>query len=163
GPAQERRRDAAHRPGGDGRGRSGRAGPRGGCPRASAVDRGDRRGGGRAHDAGCRRGRRPPGPRAGRGRRARRGDRPAGPAGRRGGGGEAGKVTSRMTPGLEDGKAPATKAKGEDGRSGGGPTTEALGEEGGPVTDAINENGGPSTRALGEEGGGRGVRIVPVF
>jgi hypothetical protein len=71
---------------------------------------------------------------------------------------EAGKVTSLMTPGLEDGKAPATKAKDEEG---GGPSTRAVGEEGGPATGALNEGGGPVTRRLGE--GGFGGRIVPVF
>jgi hypothetical protein len=75
---------------------------------------------------------------------------------------EAGKVTSRMTPGLEDGKAPApkpTEAKGEDG----GATSLRVGEEGGAVTDALNEGGGPITRALREGGRGVGAGIVPVF
>jgi hypothetical protein len=62
---------------------------------------------------------------------------------------EAGKVTSRMTPGLEDGKAPAPKP------------TEKGGEDAGPPTPPV-----ATTRALGEEGGrgGRGGRgIVPVY
>jgi hypothetical protein len=66
---------------------------------------------------------------------------------------EAGKVTSLLAPGLEDGKAPAknpTEAKGEDGGAGGGRLTERLGE------------GGATTRALGEEGGGMGRGVVPV-
>ncbi len=64
---------------------------------------------------------------------------------------EAGKVVSRMTPGLEDGgKAqPITKALNEQG----GPSTEAKNEEGGVSSTAIGEEGGPSTRAVGEEGG----------
>lgn len=84
---------------------------------------------------------------------------------------EAGKVTSRMQPGLEDGGAvvrppinqPVTQAIPEEGRA----TTLALGEEGNrPVpppaatTDALNEEGGevpaqpPArlTRALNEQG-----------
>jgi hypothetical protein len=68
---------------------------------------------------------------------------------------EAGKVTSRMAPGLEDGKAPAPKPtdkEGEGGGAGGGATTERLGEEG----------GGPVTRRLGEGGTGMGRGIVPV-
>jgi len=71
---------------------------------------------------------------------------------------EAGKVTSLMTPGLEDGKAPPTKEKGEDG--GGTVTTEALGEEGRAVTGALREGGGPLTRALREGGFGRGTVFV---
>jgi len=74
---------------------------------------------------------------------------------------EAGKVTSRMAPGLEDGKAPApkpTEAKNEDGVV----STQAVGEEGGPVTDALNEGGGPLTKALREGGRGVGAGIVPV-
>jgi len=82
---------------------------------------------------------------------------------------EAGKVTSRMQPGLEDGGAvvrppvnqPVTQAIPEEGRA----TTLALGEEGNkpvpqPMTDAVNEQGGevpaqpPArlTRALNEQG-----------
>jgi hypothetical protein len=71
---------------------------------------------------------------------------------------EAGKVTSRMTPGLEDGKAKPTDKEGE----GGGAATHRVGEGGGtaPPTAAINEGGGPITRRLGE--GGRGTNLVPV-
>lgn len=75
---------------------------------------------------------------------------------------EAGKVTSRFTPGMEDGGAggPSTERVGEEG----GPATAAVGEDGGPVatTLAIGEEGGPSTRALGEEGGRPPGRIIPV-
>jgi hypothetical protein len=60
---------------------------------------------------------------------------------------EAGKVTSRMTPGLEDGKAPKP--------------TDKEGEGGSPATTAINE-GGIATRALRETGGVAGRGIVPV-
>jgi hypothetical protein len=74
---------------------------------------------------------------------------------------EAGNVTSRAVPGLEDGGLPEpkpTEAKGEDG---GGPVTKALneggtsnglGEEGG-FTRAKGEGGGPVTGALNEGGG----------
>jgi hypothetical protein len=68
---------------------------------------------------------------------------------------EAGKVTSRMTPGLEDGKAPAPKATEAKGEDGGAASTEAVGEEGGPVV-------GPITRRLGEAGRGTLRGIVPV-
>jgi hypothetical protein len=73
---------------------------------------------------------------------------------------EAGKVTSRMTPGLEDGKAKPTDKEGE----GGGVVTQRVGEGGGtaPPTAAINEGGGATTRALREEGGIGGRGIVPV-
>ena len=67
---------------------------------------------------------------------------------------EAGRVTSKPTPGLEDGKKTTTLALKETG--GGGPTTKALGEEGGPkvTTRAIGEEGGrPLTRARFETGG----------
>src|ERR1051326_4846281 len=84
---------------------------------------------------------------------------------------EAGNVTSRAVPGLEDGGAPQpaklTEAKGEDGgdvtkalNEGGGPSTRALGEEGG-LTRALNEGGGPVTGAL-NEGGGPAVQVVQV-
>jgi hypothetical protein len=53
---------------------------------------------------------------------------------------EAGRVVSHPLPGMEDGRKPMTRARGEAG----GPTTKALGEEGGRPR--------PSTRALGEEG-----------
>jgi hypothetical protein len=76
---------------------------------------------------------------------------------------EAGKVTSRMTPGLEDGKAPAPKPTDKEGEGGtGGVTTQAVGEEGGPATTAINEAGVPLTKALRENGAGGGRGIVPV-
>jgi hypothetical protein len=52
---------------------------------------------------------------------------------------EAGNVTSKPAPGLEDGGA-------------GGATTERVGEEGGVITQALNEQG-VTTRAVGEEGG----------
>lgn len=73
---------------------------------------------------------------------------------------EAGRVTSRAVPGLEDGTAapvtqavreaggPLTRAANEDGRV----TTQAVGEEG-AATGALNENGGATTKAVGEEGG----------
>jgi hypothetical protein len=73
---------------------------------------------------------------------------------------EAGRVTSRMTPGLEDGKAKPTDKEGE---GGGATTTDRVGEGGtAPPTAAINEGGGATTRALREEGGGGGRGIVPV-
>jgi hypothetical protein len=70
---------------------------------------------------------------------------------------EAGNVTSRMVPGLEDGAAPKdqnqlTEAKGE----GGGLSTQALGEEGG-FTKALRERGGPIITDALNEGGGQPV------
>jgi hypothetical protein len=65
---------------------------------------------------------------------------------------EAGKVVSRMTPGLEDGgmaKPPVTEA----GKEQGGPSTEAVGEEGAKSTAAVGEEGGATSAAIGEEGG----------
>jgi hypothetical protein len=54
---------------------------------------------------------------------------------------EAGKVVSRMTPGLEDGGTPQL-------------ATAALNEQGVATSEAKNEEGGVrTTRALGEEGG----------
>ncbi len=74
---------------------------------------------------------------------------------------EAGKVASRMAPGLEDGKKPApkpTEAKGE----GGGVSSAPRNEEGGAgTTEAIGE-AGALTRRRGEGGAGMGGGIVPV-
>ncbi|HZT82030.1 MAG TPA: hypothetical protein VFA26_17520, partial [Gemmataceae bacterium] len=66
---------------------------------------------------------------------------------------EAGNVTSRAVPGLEDGAAaggPTTQALREEG---GGPSTRTLGEEGGVTTKALNEEGAV-TGALNETGAG---------
>jgi hypothetical protein len=62
---------------------------------------------------------------------------------------EAGKVTSRPAPGLEDG--------------GPGAITQAVNEDGGPLTTGLRENGGVVTDALGEDGGFRpgGARVAP--
>jgi len=74
---------------------------------------------------------------------------------------EAGKVTSHAVPGVEDGMAAATEAKGENG-GGVGATTLAFGEEGGgPTTKALGEEGGGiATKAKNE--GGIGAPVVPV-
>jgi hypothetical protein len=56
---------------------------------------------------------------------------------------EAGRVTSQVSPGLEDGMAPAAPP----------PVTGALNEGGGPGTMLFNEGGGPVTKALNEGGG----------
>jgi hypothetical protein len=76
---------------------------------------------------------------------------------------EAGRVTSHFAAGLEDGKAPPTKAKGEEGTGGGTVSTEAVGEEGGgPATGAFREGGVVITKALREGGVGMGGQIVVV-